>query len=61
MSYIVNFIIFLTKGIPDPLRGQVWQMMAGVKENDELIEGYKHFIKKVDQSAGYFSQLIPMR
>ncbi|PFX29753.1 rab GTPase-activating protein 1-like [Stylophora pistillata] len=34
------------KGIPDPLRGQVWQMMAGVKENDELIEGYKHFIKK---------------
>lgn len=34
------------KGIPEPLRGQIWQMMAGLKENDELLEGYKHFIKK---------------
>ncbi|XP_015775481.1 PREDICTED: rab GTPase-activating protein 1-like [Acropora digitifera] len=36
------------KGIPEPLRGQVWQMMAGVKENDELLECYKHLLKKVD-------------
>jgi len=34
------------KGIPEPLRGQVWQMMAGVKENDELLECYKHLLKK---------------
>lgn len=23
-------------------------MMAGLKENDELLEGYKHLIKKVE-------------
>lgn len=34
------------KGIPEPVRGQVWQMMAGLKENDDLLEGYKHLIKK---------------
>lgn len=34
------------KGIPEPVRGQVWQMMAGLKENDELLEDYKHLLKK---------------
>jgi len=49
MMVICNFYD-PTKGIPEPLRGQIWQMMAGLKENDELLEGYKHFIKKVKQS-----------
>ena len=45
------FFWYKFQGVPDPLRGQVWQMMAGLKENDELLEGYKHFIKKVNQCA----------
>ena len=45
------FSLYTFQGVPDPLRGQVWQMMAGLKENDELLEGYKHFIKKVSQYA----------
>ncbi|XP_031560886.1 rab GTPase-activating protein 1-like isoform X2 [Actinia tenebrosa] len=34
------------KGIPEPLRGQVWQMMAGVEENDDLLQNYRHLLKR---------------
>ncbi|KAK3713438.1 hypothetical protein QZH41_012477 [Actinostola sp. cb2023] len=34
------------KSIPEPLRGQVWQMMAGVEEDDDLLASYKHLLKR---------------
>jgi hypothetical protein len=35
------------QGVPEPLRGQVWQMMAGVEEDDDLLDSYKHLLKRV--------------
>ncbi|KXJ05964.1 Rab GTPase-activating protein 1-like [Exaiptasia diaphana] len=34
------------KGIPEPLRGQVWQMMSGLQEDDDLLDSYKHLLKR---------------
>ncbi|XP_048587663.1 rab GTPase-activating protein 1 isoform X2 [Nematostella vectensis] len=41
-----QLVQLVRKGIPEPLRGQVWQMMAGLSENDELVDSYKHLFTK---------------
>ncbi|XP_033643488.1 rab GTPase-activating protein 1-like isoform X1 [Asterias rubens] len=35
------------KGIPEALRGEVWQLLAGVKECEDLMEEYRVLITKI--------------
>ena len=37
------------KGIPEPLRGEVWQLLAGVGDSKELLESYRVLISKVSR------------
>lgn len=42
-------------GVPEALRGEVWLRLAGVDQNDKLMETYRTLISKVN---GYHSQLF---
>jgi Rab GTPase-activating protein 1 len=34
-------------GVPEALRGEVWLRLAGVDQNDKLMETYRTLISKV--------------
>lgn len=36
------------KGIPEPLRDEVWQLLAGCTESLQLLEAYRTLIPQVD-------------
>ena len=35
------------KGIPEPLRGEVWQLLTGVGDSKEMLETYRVLLSKV--------------
>lgn len=43
----------VVQGVPDALRGMVWQRLAKVGENDELLNQYRLLISKVSRSNFY--------
>ena len=45
MIFCHVFVAF--QGVPDPLRGQVWQMLVDLEEEPELLTTYNHLTKKV--------------
>lgn len=46
------------RGIPEALRGEVWQLLSGCIDDRQIIETYKNLISKVNWEKVLFSSLF---
>jgi len=45
------------KGIPEPLRDEVWQLLAGCTESPQLLEAYRTLIPQVSINSSHLQHI----